>query len=89
MEISDRKCVAEGNLTERRYLTERSLLKEKPDRKKAISDRKKKKKDVSEENLMETWRFLTERRFFLGEKPDRKKVISGTIRKKRKFLREI
>ena len=38
---------------------------------------------------METWRFLTERRFFLGEKPDRKKVISDTIGKKRKFLREI
>ena len=45
----------------RSFLTERSFLGAKPDRKKAISDRK---KDVSEGNLMERWRILTERRVF-------------------------
>ena len=42
MEISDRKKgVSEGKLRERRYRTERSILGEKCDRKKANSDRKK------------------------------------------------
>ena len=66
----------------RSFLTERSLLGAKPDRKKAISDRK---KDVSEGNLMER-RFQRERRFFFWE-------ISLTERRqlltKRTFLREI
>ena len=46
------------------FLTERSFLGAKPDRKKAISDRK---KDVSEGNLMERWRFLTRKKGVLRE----------------------
>lgn len=45
----------------RKFLTEMSFLGAKSDRKKEISDRK---KDISEGNLMERWRFLTERRVF-------------------------
>ena len=55
------------------FLTERSFLGAKPDRKKAISDRK---KDIFEKNLTQR-RFLTE--YVLGE---------INLKERRMFLRE-
>ena len=57
----------------RSFLTERSFLGAKPDRKKAISDRK---KDIFEQNLTQR-RFLTE--YVVGER---------NLKERRMFLRE-